>query len=109
MTTPGPSADDDYWRRPAAGGPPGAPDRTDAPSPAPNGGYPGPPPTTPPPANWSPPLHVQPPPPRQLPGQDMTALDLAEQRAQRVTWTAGAIAAVVLLALSCALCVRLVR
>lgn len=39
----------------------------------------------------------------------MTALDLAEQRAQRVTWTAGVIAAVVLLALSCALCVRLVR
>ncbi|NJP32840.1 hypothetical protein [Micromonospora thermarum] len=109
MTTPG-SSPDDYWRRPgpSADGPP--PDQTGtAPQqPAPAGGYAGPPPTTPPPSGWRPPLHVQPPPPRQLPRQDMAELDLAEQRAQRVTWTVGAVAGVLLLVLMCLLCSRLI-
>jgi len=130
VTTPGSSADD-YWRPPGAGDPSGAPNPPGAPSPAtaPSGapnapgaplgepgptptspvGYTGPPPTTPPPADWHPPLYLQPPPPRQLPGQDQAALDLAEQRAQHLTWIVGAVAAVILLALSCAFCLRLVR
>ncbi|WP_018254331.1 hypothetical protein [Salinispora mooreana] len=130
MTTPGSSADD-CWRPPGAGAasasdpadapnPPGTPHPAGAPAGTPNptpgpvprtpaGGYTGPPPTTPPPADWQPPLHLQPPPPRQLPEQDLTALDLAEQRAQHFTWTVGAVAAVILLVLSCAFCLRLVR
>lgn len=131
VTTPGSSADD-YWRPPGVGAPPGETDLAGAPpgepdppaeshpagappaEPAPQpttppGGYTGPPPTIPPPAGWHPPLHVQPPPPRQLPGQDLTALDRAEQRAQHLTWTVGAVVVVILLALSCAFCVRLVR
>lgn len=114
MTTPGSSADD-YWRPPGAGTPANVPDPTDVSDPTPDPApptpadkYTGPPPTTPPPADWQPPLHLQPPPPRQLPGQDLPALDLAEQRAQHLTWSIGAVAAVILLALSCAFCLRLV-
>ncbi|MFF5174260.1 hypothetical protein ACFY3U_16695 [Micromonospora sp. NPDC000089] len=70
------------------------------------GGYAGPPPTTPPPAGWRTPVHLQPAPPRTLPPQDMTALDAAEQRAQRLTWTVGAVAGAVLLGLFCLLCSR---
>ena len=88
----------------------GAGDRPAAPAPS-HGrrpeGYAGPPPTTPPPPGWRPPLHVQPPPPRRLPPQDMAELDLAEQRAQRLTWTVGAVAGALLLVLTCALCSRL--
>ncbi|WP_325049932.1 hypothetical protein [Micromonospora radicis] len=70
------------------------------------GGYLGPPPTTAPPAGWRPPVHLQPSPPRQLPVQDMAALDAQEQRAQRVTWGVGTIAGVVALVLVCLLCAR---
>lgn len=117
MTTPGSSADD-YWRPPGAGAPAEAPNPTGVANPTgtpsppattPASEYTGPPPTIPPPADWQPPLHLQPPPPRQLPRQDLPALDLAEQRAQRLTWTVGAVAAVILLALSCAFCLRLMR
>src|SRR5207237_419145 len=44
------------------------------------GAYSGPPPTTPPPPGWRPPVHVQVPPPRRLPPQDMAAMDQAEQQ-----------------------------
>ncbi|MGS2614100.1 hypothetical protein ACVCAH_06150 [Micromonospora sp. LZ34] len=51
-------------------------------------------------------MHLQPPPPRPLPAQDMVGLDAAEQRAQRVTWSVGVVAGVVLVVLSCLLCSR---
>ncbi|SCL26931.1 hypothetical protein GA0070616_3402 [Micromonospora nigra] len=53
-------------------------------------------------------MHVQVPPPRRLPAQDMDALDADEQRAQRLTWSVGAVAGVVLLGLLCLLCTRVV-
>lgn len=51
-------------------------------------------------------MHLQANPPRQLPPQDMIALDAQEQRAQRVTWGVGAVAGVILVALVCLLCTR---
>ncbi|GGM25798.1 hypothetical protein GCM10011608_08230 [Micromonospora sonchi] len=54
-------------------------------------------------------MHLRPNPPRQLPAQDMTALDAQEQRAQRVTWAVGLVAAAVLLLLVCLLCSRALR
>lgn len=39
----------------------------------------------------------------------MAALDAQEQRAQRVTWTLGVVAAVVLFLLVCLLCTRALR
>ncbi|GIJ25812.1 hypothetical protein Vqi01_09740 [Micromonospora qiuiae] len=54
-------------------------------------------------------MHLRPNPPRQLPPQDMTALDAEEQRAQRVTWAVGLVAAAVLLLLVCLLCSRALR
>ncbi|MCF0094365.1 hypothetical protein AB0B39_03420 [Micromonospora sp. NPDC049114] len=108
MTTPsgGSTPDDDYWRRPGTGDGPMA----DRPPPAttPTSGYAGPPPSVPPPAGWRPPVHLEPAPPRQLPPQDMAVLDAAEQRSQRVTYGFGAAAAVVLVALVCLLCSRLI-
>ncbi|MGN9807833.1 hypothetical protein ACTMSW_00540 [Micromonospora sp. BQ11] len=103
MTTPG-TDPDDYWRRPdpAQDRPAGPFDEKG------EAGYAGPPPTTPPPADWRPPVHVQPPPPRRLPDQDMAELDLAEQRAQRLTQGIGVGVAVVLVILVCLLCSRLV-
>ncbi|MGC5054460.1 hypothetical protein ACLQ2S_23755 [Micromonospora sp. DT48] len=119
MTTPRPGLDpDDPWRRPeSASGSPADPSVQGTPadvsqptSPgrsAPDGGYTGPPPTTAPPPGWRPPVHLRPAPPRQLPAQDMIDLDAQEQRAQRVTWTVGAIAGAVLVVLTCLLCTRL--
>ncbi|WP_247673762.1 hypothetical protein [Micromonospora sp. C51] len=52
-------------------------------------------------------MHLQAAPPRQLPAQDMISLDAQEQRAQRVTWTVGAVAGAVLVVLTCLLCTRL--
>ncbi|MFI7575048.1 hypothetical protein [Micromonospora sp. NPDC049497] len=106
MTTPGTGPDpDDYWRRPdpARDRPAGPPGDEEG-----EAGYAGPPPTTPPPAGWRPPVHVQPPPPRRLPAQDMAELDLAEQRAQRLTQGIGVGVAVVVVILVCLLCSRLV-
>nr|WP_091254277.1 hypothetical protein [Micromonospora matsumotoense] len=70
------------------------------------GGYAGPPPTTPPPPGWRPPVHLEATPARTLPAQDMEAMDAAEQRAQRVTWSVGAVIGIVLLLLLCLLCSR---
>ncbi|MEU5946922.1 hypothetical protein ABZ793_15335 [Micromonospora sp. NPDC047465] len=107
MTTPtSGSAPDEYWRRPDT-----APEQSGiraTPTPAPGGGYVGPPTTTPPPAGWRPPVHLRPPPPRRLPPQDMAGLDMAEQRAQRLTYGVGALAGAVLVILICLLCSRLI-
>ncbi|MFI7607007.1 hypothetical protein ACIBTV_17955 [Micromonospora sp. NPDC049366] len=110
----GPSGSDPYRSDPPGIGPyGGGPSGSGAYSASatgggPTGGYTGPPPSVPPPAGWRPPLHVQPAPPRQLPTQDMVALDAAEQRSQRVTYGFGAVAGVVLVALVCLLCSRLI-
>ncbi|WBB72949.1 hypothetical protein O7602_25165 [Micromonospora sp. WMMD1128] len=69
--------------------------------------YTGPPPSTPPPPGWRPPVHVRVPPPRQLPAQDMVAMDRSEQRAQQLTYGIGAVVGVVLVLLTCLLCSRL--
>ncbi|WP_458351567.1 hypothetical protein [Micromonospora schwarzwaldensis] len=52
-------------------------------------------------------MHVQTPPPRQLPPQDMAAMDRSEQRAQQLTYGIGAVVGVVLVLLMCLLCSRL--
>ncbi|MEV6689961.1 hypothetical protein AB0M35_00590 [Micromonospora sp. NPDC051196] len=104
---PGPTSDEP-WRRPETGDGAISGSPTEH-RPAPAGGsdgYPGPPPTVAPPAGWRPPVHLQATPPRQLPPQDMIALDAQEQRAQRVTWGVGAVAGVILVALVCLLCTR---
>ncbi|MEV4210453.1 hypothetical protein [Micromonospora sp. NPDC049662] len=106
MTTPsGGSTPDDYWRRPGTDDRPTA----DQPPPAtpPTDGYAGPPPSVTPPAGWRPPVHLEPAPPRRLPPQNTAALDAAEQRSQRVTYGFGAAAAVVVVALVCLLCSRI--
>jgi hypothetical protein len=71
-------------------------------------GYTPPPPTLPPPAGWRPPQIVIQAPPRQLPHQDHTAIDQAEESARAVTRTTGIIAAVLLIGLMVVLCARLI-
>ncbi|WP_433389692.1 hypothetical protein [Micromonospora sp. KLBMP9576] len=106
MTTPtSGGSPDEYWRRPDTS--PERPAAGPAPVPARGSGYPGPPPSTPPPAGWRPPVYLRPPPPRRLPPQDMAELDVAEQRAQRLTYGVGTLAGVVLVILVCVLCSRL--
>jgi hypothetical protein len=118
VTTPsGTSPPDDYWRRPVpdepadppghrAVGATGAGTDPTAGQAGRAGSYAGPPPTTPPPPGWRPPVHLQVAAPRHLPPQDMADMDGAEQRAQRLTWSIGAVAGVVLVLLVCLLCSR---
>ncbi|MCX4474502.1 hypothetical protein OOK41_30050 [Micromonospora sp. NBC_01655] len=110
MTTPsGDRLEDDYWRRPPAapgGAAPGPVRPAGAGGAGPAAGYGGPPPSTAPPPGWRPPVRLRVAPPRHLPPQDTTGLDTEEQRAQRVTWSVGGVAAVVLVALVCLLCSR---
>ncbi|BCJ58719.1 hypothetical protein Jiend_21410 [Micromonospora endophytica] len=54
-------------------------------------------------------MQLRPTPPRQLPAQDMAALDTEEQRAQQVTRAVGIVAIVVLLLVVCLLCTRALR
>jgi hypothetical protein len=53
-------------------------------------------------------VHVQVPPPRQLPPQDIAGIDGAEQQAQRLTYGIGAVAAVLVVLLVCLLCSRVI-
>ncbi|AVT36632.1 hypothetical protein [Plantactinospora sp. BB1] len=109
MTTQsGNSADDAFWRRPT-GPPADAPESTagsPAPPPVPEIHYPGPPPSITPPPGWRPPLHVQPAPPRPLPGQDHAALDAEEGSARTLTYGVGMVGGAVVLVLMCLLCSR---
>jgi len=100
----GDSADDAFWRRPAGppADPPPPPDRPAEVTPP----YTGPPPNTMPPPGWQPTLHVQPPPPRTLPPQDLPALDAAENSARTLTYGIGMVAGAVVLVLMCLLCAR---
>jgi hypothetical protein len=95
--------DDLQWRRPGEGGkatPGNPPVPSGQPAPPP---YQGPPRTTAPRPDWRPRLLVQPPPPRELPAQDLAGLDAQEREARTITYgiglVAGAIGLIVLLVL----------
>jgi hypothetical protein len=51
-------------------------------------------------------VFLQPPPPRQLPPQDLSRLDAEEQRARTLTYGVGIAAGIVLLVVMCLLCSR---
>jgi hypothetical protein len=97
--------DDAYWQRPDPEQEGSGPVE---PRPAPDAGppYSGPPRTDPPPPGWRPPVIAQPPPPRDLPGQDIDALDEAEGSARTVTYGVGLVAGAIALILMCLLCAR---
>lgn len=63
--------------------------------------YPGPPAADPPQPGWHPQFREATAPPRPLPQLDHNAIDLAEQRAARVTYAIGAAALAVLVLLAC--------
>jgi hypothetical protein len=105
----GEHADDTFWRRPADTGTGGAAAYPASPptAPAPAGpSYPGPPTNPAPTGNWRPPVHIQPPPPRRLPPQDLVGVEAEEHRARTVTITVGLVAGVALLVVICLLCSR---
>jgi len=98
--------DDAYWQRPDSSSAQPTQPPAPAPGPAPADNYPGPPRADPPPASWRPPTIAQPPPPRNLPAQDMDALDEAEGSARTVTYGVGLVAGAIALILMCLLCAR---
>jgi hypothetical protein len=61
----------------------------------------------PPPPGWRPPVEFQPAPPRELPPQNHSELDRAEQSARTVTYGIGMVAGAILLIVVCALCSRI--
>ena len=99
--------DDLQWRRPPAGvgGPaPGTtPPSADVPT---QPAYTGPPRNVAPPPDWRPRLLIQPQPPRELPAQDLAALDAQEQEARTITLGVGMVAGAVLLVVLLILCGR---
>ena len=97
--------DDEYWRRPDA-----AHDaaRSETPATPPEPPYAGPPRTEPPSPHWRPPTVAPPPPPREMPAQDLDALDEAEGSARTVTYGVGLVAGAIALVLMCLFCARLV-
>jgi hypothetical protein len=95
--------DDAYWQRPD---PEATPAEPPAPDPVPK--YAGPPRTNPPPGNWRPPIVSQPPPPRNMPAQNLGALDEAEGQAKTVTYGVGLVAAAIALILMVLLCARVI-
>lgn len=112
-----PARPDQPWAHPARTDPP-RPSPPDPPRPSPNqpsraptrpdtSGYPGPPRTVAPPAGWRPPVVYQPPPPRDLPAQDLPAIDAAEREARTVTYGVGLVAGALMLLLLFVLCGRL--
>lgn len=102
MTSP--PDDDAGWRRPAADQPSLSPPQRPAPEPEP--GYTGPPRAAPPPPAWRPPLVVQAPAPRPMPGQDLARLDAAEQQARTLTYGIAMIAGAIMIVLMLVLCGR---
>ncbi|HEX5542182.1 MAG TPA: translation initiation factor 2 [Micromonospora sp.] len=108
MTTRSDGAtDDDFWRRPAQPEEPAPPSTLGRAAGEPAPAYPGPPvaPTLRP--GWRPPVFVQPPPPRQLPAQDLARMAAEERTARTITYGIGAAAGVVLLVVICLLCSRI--
>jgi hypothetical protein len=68
--------------------------------------YGGPPRNIPPPPGWQPRTLVQVPPPRQLPAQDLGALDTEEQQARTITYGVAMVAGAILLVVLFVLCGR---
>jgi len=60
----------------------------------------------PPPAGWRPRLLIQPEPPRELPAQNLPAIDAREREARTVTYGIGMVAGAVLLIVLLILCGR---
>jgi len=98
--------DDLQWRRPpeSTGPTPGRPPAPREPAAPPP--YSGPPRTTPPPPDWRPRMLVQPPPPRDLPVQDLETLDAQEREARTLTYGVGMVAGAILLIVLLVLCGR---
>jgi len=103
VSAPTGNEDDAYWQRPEPGAARPGPS---APAPDPGPAYGGPPRTDPPPAHWRPPTVAQPPPPRDMPGQNMDAVDEAEGAARTMTYGIGLVAGAIALILMCLLCAR---
>jgi hypothetical protein len=97
--------DDAYWQRPDSE-PESARPGPSGPVPDPVPVYEGPPRADPPPPHWRPPTVAQPPPPRDMPRQDMDALDEAEGSARTMTYGVGLVAGAIALILMCLLCAR---
>ncbi|MEV6629711.1 translation initiation factor 2 [Actinoplanes sp. NPDC051470] len=104
MSTPT-GGDDEYWRRPDAAYDAARPAEPGTPAEPP---YAGPPRTEAPNPLWRPPTVAHPPPPREMPAQDIDALDDAEGSARTVTYGVGLVAGAIVLILMCLLCGRLV-
>src|SRR5437764_12310990 len=91
--------DDLQWRRPpeSTGPTPGRPPAPREPAAPPP--YSGPPRTTPPPPACRPRMLVQPPPPRDLPAQDLATLAAQARKERTLTYGAAMLAGAVLLSL----------
>jgi hypothetical protein len=94
--------DDHLWQRPS--GPP-APPPPPAQPPGPPA-YTGPPRAAPPPPGWKPRTLIQVPPPRDLPPQDLPAIEEEEQQARTITYGVGMIAGTIVLIVLFILCGR---
>lgn len=107
-TRNGDPVDDSPWRRPGTDGPAeGSRLNADTETPPATGpAYPGPPPAAAPPTGWRPPVVVHPAPPRQLPAQDLPAVEAEEASARTLTYGIGMVAAAVLVVVTCLLCSR---
>lgn len=94
------NVEDTAWRRPSGEDP--------DPEASPPSGVPysGPPGSVPPPPGWRPEFVVQPPPPRELPQQDHSWLDIQEAAARTVTYAVGLVAGAIMLVAMLALCGR---
>jgi hypothetical protein len=100
--------DDLVWRRPPSGGTaPGTPPPPSQPEPAGPPPYTGPPRSSPPPHDWRPRVLIQPPPPHELPKQDLAAMDAEEREARTITYGIGLVAGAILLVVLLVLCGRL--
>ena len=95
--------DDEYWRRPDAAYDAARPETPAAPA---RPAYTGPPRTEPPSPHWRPPTVTPPPPPRDMPAQNLDALDEAEGSARTLTFGIGLVAGAIALILMCLVCGR---
>ena len=98
--------DDAYWRRPPDdAAPAGQPEPAPAAPAEPV--YAGPPRAEPPPRGWRTPTVVEPLPARELPRQDLAAIEAAEYEALKFTYGVGMLAGAVLLVMLIVICARL--
>lgn len=109
MTTShsGRGSDDAFWRRPPEGAEQEA--AASEPAAAAEPVYTGPPRAEPPPRGWRTPTVVEPLPARELPRQDLAAIEAGEQEALKFTYGIGMLAGAVLLVMLIVICARLVN